>query len=338
MGINASPTCVMAYEDAVGYLIGEPNQGMRYMFRMMNTARLSVGLEGLAVGDRAYQQAVAYAKERVQGRPVGAPADSAATIIEHADVRRMLLTMKAHLEALRCLLYLNAESIDLAKAHPDEAVRDSPQRARRAADADLQGLGDRPRRRADVARRPGARRHGLHRGDRRRPALSRHPHRPDLRGHQRDPGDRPRRPQARPARRGRRSPTSSPAIDATAAEATAAGGELALLGERLAAATRALRAATEWLSQHGAGDPNSALAGATPYLRMAGLVTGGWLLTRSALAAAALLAGGGGGFSADFLEQKLVTARFYATQLLPQAAGLLPAVTAGAADLFAATF
>ena len=71
MGINASPTCVMAYEDAVGYLIGEPNQGMRYMFRMMNTARLSVGLQGLAVGDRAYQQAVAYANERVQGRPAG---------------------------------------------------------------------------------------------------------------------------------------------------------------------------------------------------------------------------------------------------------------------------
>ena len=78
MGINASPTCVMAYEDAVGYLIGEPNQGMRYMFRMMNTARLSVGLEGLAVGDRAYQQAVAYANERVQGRPAGVPAKAPA--------------------------------------------------------------------------------------------------------------------------------------------------------------------------------------------------------------------------------------------------------------------
>ena len=115
MGINASPTCVMAYEDAVGYLVGEPNQGMRYMFKMMNTARLSVGIEGLAVGDRAYQQAVAYANERVQA--------ANATIVEHPDVRRMLLTMRAYLEALRCVHYLNAESIDLAKAHPDEAVR-----------------------------------------------------------------------------------------------------------------------------------------------------------------------------------------------------------------------
>ena len=121
MGINASPTCVMAYEDAVGYLIGEPNEGMRYMFRMMNTARLSVGVEGLAVGERAYQQAVAYAAERRQGRAVGAREDS--PIVEHPDVRRMLLTMRAQIEALRCLAYLNAECLDYAKAHPEESVR-----------------------------------------------------------------------------------------------------------------------------------------------------------------------------------------------------------------------
>ena len=125
MGINASPTCVMAYDDAVGHLIGEPNAGMRYMFKMMNTARLSVGLEGLALGERAYQQAVAHAAERRQGRAPGATNDSA--IIEHPDVRRMLLTMKAHIEALRCLAYRNAECLDLAKAHPDEAVRERSQ-------------------------------------------------------------------------------------------------------------------------------------------------------------------------------------------------------------------
>ena len=90
--------------------------------------------------------------------------------------------------------------------------------------------------------------------------------------------------------------------------------------------------------QHGAADSDNALAGAVPYLRMAGLVTGGWLLTRSAITAAGLLAGDHDGFSSEFLEQKLVTARFYATQLLPQAAGLVSAVTAGPADLFAATF
>src|SRR5688572_24669357 len=114
MGINASPTCVMAYDGAVGHLIGEPNEGMRYMFKMMNTARLSVGLEGMALGDRAYQQAVEYARERVQGR---------STIIDHPDVRRMLLTIRSHVDAVRALVMVNAESIDLAKAHPDEAVR-----------------------------------------------------------------------------------------------------------------------------------------------------------------------------------------------------------------------
>src|SRR5829696_4211037 len=121
MGINASPTCVMAYDGAVGHLIGEPNQGMRYMFTMMNNARLSVGLEGLAVGHRAYQQAVAYANERRQGKAPGAAAD--APIVEHADVRRMLLTMKAHLEALRGIAFLNGEGIDLSRAGVDEAVR-----------------------------------------------------------------------------------------------------------------------------------------------------------------------------------------------------------------------
>ena len=100
---------------------------MRYMFTMMNNARLSVGLEGLSVGDRAYQQAVAYAAERRQGRAPGASGDSA--IVEHADVRRMLLTMKAHLEALRGIAYLNAEGIDLAKARARRRRRGRPGRS-----------------------------------------------------------------------------------------------------------------------------------------------------------------------------------------------------------------
>ena len=125
----------MAYDDAVGYLIGEPNEGMRYMFTMMNNARLSVGLSGLALGERAYQQAVAYAHERRQGRAPGAPAGETSPIVDHPDVRRMLLTMRAQIEALRCLAYLNAESLDLAPHHPDEDVRTWRQRAGRPAHA-----------------------------------------------------------------------------------------------------------------------------------------------------------------------------------------------------------
>jgi hypothetical protein len=125
---------------------------------------------------------------------------------------------------------------------------------------------------------------------------------------------------------------------ATASEAIAAGGELAVIGEQLSAAVGALGETTEWLLANGAEDPNNALAGASPYLRMTGVIAGGWLLTRSALAAAALLERGDGAFSDDFLRQKLVTARFYATQLLPQASGLAPAVTAGPGDLLSTTF
>ena len=121
MGIHGSPTCVMEYDGATGYLIGELNKGMRIMFVMMNNARLSVGMEGLAIGERAYQKALAYATERVQGKAVGGTAD--APIIDHPDVRRMLLTQKAHLAALRCLVYVNAGQMDRASHHPDEAVR-----------------------------------------------------------------------------------------------------------------------------------------------------------------------------------------------------------------------
>jgi alkylation response protein AidB-like acyl-CoA dehydrogenase len=336
MGIHASPTCVMAYEDAVGYLIGEPNEGMRYMFKMMNTARLSVGLEGLGVGDRAFQQAAAYANERVQGRPVGA-ATAGATIVEHADVRRMLLTMRAYLEALRSLLYLNAESIDLAKAHPDEAVRTArselvelltPISKAWGTDlgVELTSLAVQVHGGMGFIEEAGVAQHyrdiriaPIYEGTNGIQAIDLVGRKLGLRG-------------------GAAVADLLAGIDATAGAASDAGGELRLLGDQLAEANGALRAATEWLLERVADDPDSALAGATPFLRMAGLVTGGWLLTRAALAAAELVAGDGGGLPPAFLEEKLVTARFYLTQLLPQAAGLLPAVTAGATDLRAASF
>ena len=103
LGIHASPTCVLSFDNATGYMVGEENQGMRYMFTMMNQARLEVGLEGLSVAERAYQHAAEYAKDRIQGRVVGS--HEPAPIIDHADVRRMLMTMKAYTEAMRCLIY-----------------------------------------------------------------------------------------------------------------------------------------------------------------------------------------------------------------------------------------
>jgi 3-(methylthio)propanoyl-CoA dehydrogenase len=335
MGINASPTCVMAYESAVGYLIGEPNEGMRYMFKMMNNARLSVGIEGLSLGDRAYQQAVAYAHERRQGRALGAPAGETSPIIEHHDVRRMLLTMRAQLEALRCLAYLNAECLDHATAHPDEAVREQRQEladlltpVTKAWGTDLgvelTSLAVQVHGGMGYIEETGVAQHfrdariaTIYEGTNGIQAL-------DLVGRK------------LPMRGGGVVTDHLATIAATADELSAAGADLAVIGGRLADAVAGLREATEWLMTNGLEDPTNAFAGATPYLRMYGIVTGGWLLGRSAQAARRLLDDGQG--DADFLRQKVVTARFYAEQILPQAAGLIPAVTAGPGDLFDARF
>jgi 3-(methylthio)propanoyl-CoA dehydrogenase len=129
LGIHASPTCVMAFgeqEGAIGYLVGEPNRGLEYMFIMMNTARLSVGLEGYALGERSLQQAAEWARTRVQGKSPGAPGP-AATIVHHPDVKRMLLSMKSSVEAMRALTLYAASQLDLAEHHGDAARRAAAQ-------------------------------------------------------------------------------------------------------------------------------------------------------------------------------------------------------------------
>ena len=336
MGINASPTCVMAYDGAVGHLIGEPNQGMRYMFKMMNNARLSVGVEGLSLGERAYQQAVEYATERRQGRAPGAPAGETSAIVDHPDVRRMLLTMRSQIEALRCLAYLNAESLDLAARHPDEAVRTARQELADLLTPITKGWG------TDLGVELTSLAVQVHGG-------MGYIEETGVAQHYRDARIAPiyegtNGIQAMdlvgrklPMRAGGAVADYLAGIDATAAELSGAGdADLATVGKHLADAHAALRQATDWLLANAPADPNNSLAGATPYLRMFGIVTGGWLLARSAVAARRELDAGGG--DEAFLRQKVVTARFYAEQLLPQAAGLVPSVTAGPADLLAAAF
>ncbi len=126
LGIKASPTAVLQFGDhggAIGHLIGEENRGLEYMFIMMNAARFAVGMQGVAVSDRAYQKAVAYAKDRVQSRPVDGSAKQSVAIIQHPDVRRMLATMRGLTEASRALAYVAAAHSDIAHRHPDEATR-----------------------------------------------------------------------------------------------------------------------------------------------------------------------------------------------------------------------
>jgi Acyl-CoA dehydrogenases len=324
LGIHGAPTCVMAYEDATGYLIGDENIGMRIMFVMMNNARTSVGLEGLAVAERAYQQALAYAAERKQGHAIGATATS--PIIDFPDVRRMLMTQKAYIAALRRLILLNASYSDRSTHHPDAVVRSRADEIVglltpicKAFGADLgseltslalqihggmgyieeTGIAQRYRDIRIAAIYEGT--NGIQAAD--------------LVG---------RKLGVRGGASVREFIAEMRQVDAQLREADDA---FATIRRELTRQFDALEQATEWMLQAGQSDPNALLSGSTPYLRMWGLCVGGWLLARSALAAR-------GVGDADEARTQLVLARFYAEQLLPQASGLLGAATAGADDLF----
>ena len=183
LGMHASPTCTMTMGDhggAIGYLIGEENRGMLCMFTMMNQARLGVGLEGVGIADRAYQQALAFAQERRQGRAIGKAGDGSDPIIAHPDVKRMLLQMRALTAAARTICYATAVALDISVRAADPGDAGAGGCPRRVADADRKGLLHRHRQRGHVAGRANPWRHGLHRGDRRRAALSRRAHSADL--------------------------------------------------------------------------------------------------------------------------------------------------------------
>jgi hypothetical protein len=299
------------------------------MFTMMNNARLLVAVQGLAIAGRAYQGAVTYARERRQGRAPSAPPGTASAIIDHPDVRRMLLTQKASIEALRSLVYFLAESIDHAESDPDPAERVCRQELVDLLIPVAKGWG------TDLGVELSSLALQVHGGA----------------GYIEETGAAQHYRDARiaPIYEGtngiqaidlvtRKLPMRSRGVvedflarlDAIDLELESAGAALTPIRHNLAAAVAMLRAATEFLAD---ADATSALAAATPYLRMFGLVTGGWLMARQAVAATRQLDHGVG--ESPFLAAKVVTARFYCEQILPQASGLLPAVTAGASDLIA---
>jgi alkylation response protein AidB-like acyl-CoA dehydrogenase len=337
LGIHASPTCVMQYGDrgegAVGYLIGEENTGMRTMFVMMNNARLSVGLEGLAIGERAYQLARRYASDRLQGRTLDSdlPAGASNAIVDHPDVRRMLLTMRAYIEGLRCLHYSNAAAIDRSKHHPDPV-----ERARWADRVALytpisKGFG------TDVGVEVASLGIQIHGGMGYVEETGAAQHWRDSRIapiYEGTNGIQAADLVARklPLRGGGAVRELLAEMRATVADLT---GDLAPLAAPLGREVDALEQSSLWLAKHLAVSPNDALAGSSPYLRQFGLVVCGWLLATAALAASAEAHRAPGSCSHEVLEAKVAVARFYVTQLLPQASGLVGAVTAGADDLFA---
>ncbi len=334
LGINASPTCVMAYGDnegAIGYLIGEENEGLACMFTMMNNARLQVGLQGVAIAERAYQQARDYARTRLQSRELGARAPEPVPIIRHPDVRRMLLTMRALTEASRALTYTAAASLDLAKRHPDAAARRRHQ-ARvdlltpvvKAWSTDIgvevASLGIQVHGGMGFIEETGAAQH--YRDARITPIYE------GTNGIQAN--DLVFRKLGRDGGAAARDFLAEVAAYESVLTRTS-GDAFPVLARQLAAGRTALEQATGHIVASLEREPATAAAVAVPYLRLFGLVTGGYLLARGAVAATAV--SGGNGAARDFYAARIATARFFAEHNLNQAASLLYTVRDGATSV-----
>lgn len=338
MGIKASPTCVMSYgedDGAIGYLIGEENRGMSYMFTMMNNARLSVGLEGLSLAERAYQDALQYSQERRQGRAPGVPAPEdggMSYIVDLPDVRRMLLTMRSIIDALRAIIYVNAHALDMAAHHPEADVRERNQELVELLIPVSKGFGtDMGIEATSLAiqvyggmgyiEESGVPQHyrdaritSIYEGTNGIQAM-------DLVGRK------------LPMRAGGVMDDYLTQISSLVARLDAAGAEFAGLRDRIDESLACVRNTVMWLMEHGIADVRNALAGATPFLRMFGLLVGARYLADSALAAKADIDAGVG--EAEYLNARITVARFYCDNLLPGVLGLESAVTAGFEDLYA---
>ncbi|WP_417319345.1 acyl-CoA dehydrogenase C-terminal domain-containing protein [Emcibacter sp.] len=330
MGIHASPTCVMSYGDngnCVGYLIGGENQGMKSMFTMMNNARLNVGILGLCASERGWQMALDYAKERRQGRAIGATGEGKSPIIEHADVRRMLMTIKSTNEAVRAIIYLNALAIDLGRHHQDEETRRkyrgladllTPVSKAYGTDIGVEnaslavqvfgGMGYIEETGVAQVLRD-ARIHPIYEGTNGIQAM-------DLVGRKlaMDGGEHWR---------------SLLGVISDFIAAIPEIGELARFRENLSRLTTDCLEAAEWLFTRQSQNMRDVAAGSVPFLRLVSMVTGGYLMAKAAVAAQAMLESGKGNGEEDFLRAKIATARFYGEQMLPTAFGLGDMITAG---------
>ncbi len=328
LGIHASPTAVMAYDNATGYLVGEANRGLEYMFVMMNAARLGVGLEGVSISERAYQRARDWAVERLQGKPVGvAGAAKTAPIIQHPDVKRMLLTMKACAEATRALAYQTSALLDRSRNHPEEAER---RRCQAAVDLlipivkgwstetgiDVASLGVQVHGGMGFIEETGA---AQHLRDARIATI-----------YEGTTGIQANDLVGRKVGREAGATMKSLIAQMRQVPAALANGddtELRDIGVRLARSIDALERATDWIVAVYPNDPGAVAAGSVYYLKLAGFAIGGWMMARAAIAATKQLAAGQG--DTGYLRGKRLTARFYADHLLPQVDSLAESFMSG---------
>ncbi|QXZ11116.1 acyl-CoA dehydrogenase [Comamonas sp. Y33R10-2] len=345
MGIKASPTTVLQFGDgtaasiadsagagAVGYLVGEENRGLEYMFIMMNAARYAVGVQGLAVAERAYQHAVAYAKDRVQSRPVDGSVKASTTIIHHPDVRRMLMTMRAFNEGCRAMATTAAAAYDASHHHPDAAVRAAnatfyefmvPLVKGYSTEMSLEvtSLGVQVHGGMGFIEETGAAQYyrdakilTIYEGT---TAIQAN----DLVGRKtaRDGGETAKAIAAQ--------------IEKTEVELIASDSAVAkTVAKHLAQASQAFVQVVEFIAAHAKTDPNAVYAGSVPYLMLTGNLVAGWQLGRSVLVAEQQLKNGQ---DAAFMQAKLATAQFYAEHILTRVPGQADSVINGAASVMA---
>jgi 3-(methylthio)propanoyl-CoA dehydrogenase len=335
MGIKASPTAVLQYGDnggAIGYLVGQENRGLEYMFIMMNAARYGVGVQGIAIAERAYQKAVQYAKDRVQSRPVDGSMATSAPIIHHPDVKRMLMTMRAYTEGCRAMAAGAAAAFDAAHHHPDAEVRKQnaafyefmvPLVKGYSTEMSLEvtSLGVQVHGGMGFIEETGAAQYyrdakilTIYEGT---TAIQAN----DLVGR-------------KTARDGGQTAKGIVAQIEATEKALAARDSVnarAVL-KRLTAARLALIDVIEFVAGNTKASPNAVFSGSVPYLMLAGNVFAGWQLARSLLVAEDELAAGN---DADFMKAKIITARFYADHMLSKAPGIRDSIVEGAESVTA---
>ncbi|HOV19513.1 acyl-CoA dehydrogenase [Ottowia sp.] len=334
LGIKASPTAVLQFGDhggAVGYLVGEENRGLEYMFIMMNAARYGVGVQGIAIADRAYQKAAAYAKERVQSRPVDGSVKGAATIIHHPDVRRMLMTMRALTEGCRAMASTAAATYDAAHHDPDPRVRHENQALYEFMVPLVKGYSTEM---SQEATSLGVQVHGgmgfieetgaaqyyrdakiltIYEGT---TAIQAN----DLVG----------RKTARDG--GQTAKAIAAHVEATEKQLAHGSHDAKAVAHHLTRARHAFAEAVDFMVGQAKLDPNAAYGASVPYLMLAGNLVAGWQLARALQVAEAELAQGK---DVAFMKAKIATARFYAEHILPRTAGLRDAIVEGGASVMA---
>ena len=330
LGIKASPTAVLQYGDhggAVGHLVGQENRGLEYMFIMMNAARYAVGVQGIAVAERAYQKAVAYAKDRVQSRPVDGSVRGSAAIIHHPDVRRMLMTMRSHTEGCRAMAIVAAAAYDAAHAHPDAEVRAQNEAFYEfmvplvkgystEMSVEVASLGVQVHGGMGYIEETGAAQYyrdakilTIYEGT---TAIQAN----DLVGRKtaRDGGGTAKAIAAQVAR----TEAELAARDSVAARAVL---------KRLTAARMAFEQVVDFVAGQTKASPNAVFAGSVPYLMLAGSLMAGWQLARALLVAETRAAAGD---DVAFMNAKVATARFYAEHQLSKLPGLRDSIVEGA--------